>query len=729
MVGSRLGVFLSLVLLMLSACISVLLAQDSSFVLKTDSPQPYTRTYLGNGYFSMVSSQLGSKPTESYMIRVYDHVEGDVPRIALLPAWNEVNFFNGRKWLNDEAADSKILHSYQQILNLYDGTIHTSYRWEDGELASSVSIDAFVSRFNPRLAVARFEVTPHFSGPVQVSLPIRPWEAPIRVPVARLDKLDPDASGLMPNVRYPGHMVVHDRRVEFGSGDGLLRVVSQAEGGTTAVGEAVALSWPRDLKNLTVTGISSDEVVSVELGFQASAEMSYTFLKYVGAVSSIDRSNPLETAAEVAETARTRGYDAVFEEHTRAWHELWQTDIIVDDPELQKVIHSTIFYLLGSVREGTEFNIPPMGLSSAGYSGHIFWDSDTFMFPELLALHPEMAKSLVMFRYRTLEAAKINARLNGYKGAMYPWEADELGNETTPRFAWENALEENHVTGDAVLDQWQYYLATGDKDWLAQYGYPIMAETADYWVSRAVYNAEKGRYEIRKVVSPDEGSRGMDNDGVTNAGAQRNLEIAVAASSLLGKSVNPDWVKMIGKIYIPYDEEKQFHPEFEGAPPWKGGIGHVVPLLAYPFDLPMSEQAKRNDLENARQSIIWQHGGADLLPAIYPVVAAELGDRNLVEDFLVRSYEPFMKQPFNVLNEGSSGESVVFLTGTGFLQQFIYGYTGLRWGENGIEQKFKPMLPSRVKKLVLRNISSRGKRSDFVIERGTLSQISKDDRE
>ena len=218
----------------------------------------------------------------------------------------------------------------------------------------------------------------------------------------------------------------------------------------------------------------------------------------------------------------------------------------------------------------------------------------------------------------------------------------------------------------------------------------------------------------------------MDNDGVTNEGAQRNLEIAIAASKLLGKPVNPDWEKMIGKIYIPYDQEKQFHPEFEGAPPWKGGIGHVVPLLAYPFDFPMSEQAKRNDLENARQSILWQHGGAYLLPAIYPIVAAELRDRKLVDDFLAASYKPYMKPPFNVLNEGATGESIVFLTGTGFLQQFIYGYTGLRWGENGIAQKFKPFLPSRVKKLVLKNISSRGKKYDFVVERDTIKQISKD---
>lgn len=82
-------------------------------------------------------------------------------------------------------------------------------------------------------------------------------------------------------------------------------------------------------------------------------------------------------------------------------------------------------------------------------------------FPPLVVVHPEIAKSMVMFCYRTLEAAQTNAWLNGYQGAMYPWESDELGQETTPKFAYQNALYEIHVTGDVELAQWQYYLATG----------------------------------------------------------------------------------------------------------------------------------------------------------------------------------------------------------------------------------------------------------------------------
>jgi len=344
------------------------------------------------------------------------------------------------------------------------------------------------------------------------------------------------------------------------------------------------------------------------------------------------------------------------------------------------------------------------------------------MYPALLLLHPEMAKSMAMFRCNTLEASRMNAQLNGYKGAMYPWEADETGRESTPRYAWQNALEEIHVTSDVALAQWQYYLATGDKDFLARCAYPVLKETADFWVSRSTYNQAQDRYEIRKVVSPDEGSRGVDNDVVTNIGARKTMDLAINAAKLLGKPENPDWRKVMEKIYVVYNAEGQYYPEYEGAPAWERNVGHVTPLMNYPFEYPTTAQARRNTLENALKSITSTGGGAYLLPTIYPIVAAETGDRGLIDDCLERSYKPYLKPPFNVLNEGPRGESINFLTGTGFLQQFVYGYTGLRLTEEGVARKFTPVLPSGIRRLVIRNATIRAKKYDITVEGNTLRQ-------
>ena len=699
--------------------------QDSTFVFHTQALSPYTRTYLGNGQFSLVSSQLGAAPAESFMIKVYDHSPGDVPRIAALPAWNEVNVFNGQRWLNDTPLESGSLGAWSQTLDVYDGYLLTRYDWADGEKKTSVEVQAFVSRANPHLAAVKFTITPRYAGVLKVLLPIRAWKAPERVPVGILEKLPRDAQGKTPNVRYPGYMVVKDRQVEASLDGGVVRVVSRADGGTTDVAEVIAISWPKGLPQLTANGVVSDDIAGVQLEFAAERDHPYTFVKYVGAVASFDSALPSDAARDVAQTARARGYDSIFREHAAAWHDIWKTDILVDgDPELQKVIHSTIFYLLGSLREGTEFNIPPMGLSSSGYSGHVFWDSDTFMYPALLLLHPEMAKSMMMFRCGTLEAARTNAQLRGYRGAMYPWEADETGAEATPHFAWDNALKENHVTSDVALAVWQYYLATGDRDYLAGCAYPVLKATADYWVSRSTHNKEKDRNEIRDVVSPDEGSRGVHNDVATNVGAITTLRLAIHSSNLLGKAVNPEWQTTADKMYVVYNSAGQYFPEFEGAPAWERHVGHVTPLMNYPYERPMSDTAKKNTLENALKSITSTGGGAFLLPTLYPMVAAELGDQGLVDDCLVRSYKPYMKPPFNVINEGPRGESVNFLTGAGLLQQFVYGYTGLRLSEEGgVTRKYKPMLPRAIKRLTLKNVTIRGRKVDLVVEGTTLKGI------
>jgi trehalose/maltose hydrolase-like predicted phosphorylase len=52
----------------------------------------------------------------------------------------------------------------------------------------------------------------------------------------------------------------------------------------------------------------------------------------------------------------------------------------------------------------------------------------------------------------------------------------------------------------------------------------------------------------------------------------------------------------------------------------------------------------------------------------------------------------------------------------GFLQQVIFGYTGLRLGAHGLEPAFAPLLPSRITRLEIRNVRLRGKRWDVVVD-------------
>ncbi len=164
----------------------------------------------------------------------------------------------------------------------------------------------------------------------------------------------------------------------------------------------------------------------------------------------------------------------------------------------------------------------------------------------------------------------------------------------------------------------------------------MLAATADFWASRASFDSSTGRYDIHHIVSVDEGLIGIGNDTYTNAIARKNLEFAVLASRRLGQAADPKWSRVAARLYIPYDSVGAYHPTYEGAGPETRGS--VVPLLAYPLGLPMSERAKRNDLDAAIGLLLKQGSGAMMTTTLYPAIAAELGDRTLVDTLLPLSY-------------------------------------------------------------------------------------------
>jgi trehalose/maltose hydrolase-like predicted phosphorylase len=691
-------------------------AQDSTFLLVADEPTSEHPAALGNGRFSMLTSPRGVSPTYSFLAGLYERARGDVPRVAALPAWNAIDFFNGDSWLGGAPLTDSVLRSYRQTVDMYDGTVHTSYDWVDGGRRTSVQVHAFVSRADPSLAAVRLELTPHYAGRVRASFTLRPWPAPRRLALAEIVRLDSTLKNA--DLWYPGQMMARSRHAERRSGGGLLSMTSSPEGGGATVAQAVAAIWPATLRNATARTDTLNSTMAIDVAFDASSGVTYTFDKVVSIESSQDAPDPLPRAFRAVERGRARGFDALSRDHVDAWHALWRTDIRIEgDPELQRTVHAMLFHLLNSGPVRTGWSIPPMGLTSAGYYGHVFWDADTWMFPALLLSHPDIARSMVMFRFRTLDAAKRNARANGFRGAMYPWEADDRGEETTPRFASQNAHSEVHITGDVGVAQWQYYQATGDSAYLARYGYPVIRETAEFWVSRAVCGT--ARCDIRDVVSVDEGMVGVSNDAYTNAVARKNLLAAVAASRALGQQPSPQWEQVATRLYIPFDSAGEYHRTYERAPP--ATLGSVVPLLAYPLTLPMSERAKRTDLDNAVRRLANEGPGAMMTATLYPVVAAELRDRALVDSLLPLTHRDYLRGPFRILAETPKNDAVNFLTGAGgFLQQVIYGYTGLRLSDDGVRPAFAPVLPSTISRLTLRGFRVRGKCYDIVVEKDQL---------
>lgn len=689
-------------------------AADSTFLLATTDPTRSPSPFLGNGRFSLVIPPLGIGDALSLVAGAYEHALGDVPRIVAAPGWAGVGLFDGDRMLDSAAAADGSIQGYRQAIDLRSGTARTDYDWVGGSRRTSVGVETFVSRADPHLAAIRLELRPHQPGRMRIRFALAGRAPPRRLPLARLERTEP---GWGPaELWYPGRAVVRSRGARGRPGGGRLWMTSTPVGRRITLAQAMAVAWPRDLARAAARARAAGDTALLEVTFDAAPGRSYTFTQVVSLVSSAETARPLAVAERRADEALARGYARLAADNARAWARRWETDVVIEgDPELQRVVRAMLFYLLASADSGTALGIPPMGLSSGGYYGHIFWDSDTWMFPALLVTHPDVAHSLVAFRFRTLPAARANARANGYRGAMYPWEADELGRETTPRFAAQNARYEIHVNGDVALAQWQYYLAAGDSTWLAREGFPVIRGTADFWVSRAAYDSAGGRYHIRGVVSVAEGLIGVDDDAYTNAVARRTLEIAAAAAARLGLPADPRWTAVAAKLHLPLDSASGFFRTYEGAP--DSTLGVVTPLLSYPLGFPMSDRAKRAHLDQAVGRLEDEANGAMMGITLLSVDAAELGDRRLVDSLLPFSYRGHLRGPFLVLSETPTNNAVNFLTGAGgFLQQVIFGYTGLRLGERGLEPAFDPVLPSRVRRLVLRNLAVRGARYDVVVD-------------
>ncbi|HZQ55561.1 MAG TPA: hypothetical protein VFB14_25410 [Bryobacteraceae bacterium] len=663
-------------------------AQEGSFLLEANAPQPYTAAYLGNGAISLVTTPLATEPAQSFLAGVYDHTAGDVPRIAAAPAWNEIDINNGSHWLNADTSFSGI-EQYRQVLDMYDGVLRTEYVWNDAGKRIRMHVEQFVARDRAELAAVQLIIVPEFSGPLSVVLPLRNWPPPHRYALERIRTLDGEAKRNQWAIWYPGHLDTREWGLRRLPPRISLSVLAIAPGTGVKTGEAVAVEWTANAKIGTTESPSSAEAT---LSLNVQSGEGYVFTKYAAVVDSAGSPDVREAALRISESARSEGWDRLLSASSDAWHRLWDTDIRLDggDPELQRAIHSMLFYLLGSVRPNLDISTGPMGLSSAGYYGHIFWDADTFMFPALVALHPELAKPMVAFRSRTLRAAQENAKKNGYKGAMYPWEAGPDGTEATPRFAFQNASSENHVNGDVALASWQYWLATGDKGWLQDACWPILRDTADFWASRVHYNPKRADYEIGNVVAVNESQIGVSNDPYTNAIAKKNLELAVAAAQALHLEPHPQWRTIAAQMYVPFSDSS---------------------LLWFPLGRSYSAEQTRGAIGTMLSRVQQHRQGAMMGTEFYPILAAQIHDRAAIGKLLIPLYNPYLRAPFDVIAETPRNQNTNFITGAGaFLQQFVFGYTGLRFGEGGLEQKLEPVLPPDIRQITLKNINVRGRR-------------------
>jgi trehalose/maltose hydrolase-like predicted phosphorylase len=426
---------------------------------------------------------------------------------------------------------------------------------------------------------------------------------------------------------------------------------------------------------------------------------SYTFSVVSSATSTEQFQDPMNEAERLTIFAVLEKKDRLLMRHRQAWDELWKSDIKIEgDPQSQKDVRFALYHLYSFVREGTGYSLSPMGLSGLGYNGHVFWDTELWMYPPLLALQPNIARSILEYRYNRLEAARKNAFSHGYKGAMFPWESSGEGTEDTPVWALTGPFQ-HHITGCVGWAAWKYYQVTHDKVWLRDRGYPLLKDVADFWASR-VERKGTGKYEINNVIGANEWQENIDNNAFTNGMAITVLRYATQAAKELGLVADSDWEHVAQNIPILKfpDGVTRENATYDGVPIKQADVN----LLAYPLEIVSDKNQILKDLQyyEPRYAPDGPAMGVSVLATLY----ARSNQPGKAFEYFQKSYRPNMVPPFGVISETAGGSNPYFATGAGgMLQSVIFGFAGLQISDAGITQ-VKTKLPAQWKSLEISGV-------------------------
>lgn len=716
-------------------------ASQDPFVLTATAADwsRYVPPYLANGRVASFGSVRGTEPARSYLAGVTDHTPGDVSRPVAIPGWTGIDYSpasapDGRLWLDATDADSLHFADYVQRLDLKRATLETAYEFHSGGTRTRIAVSTLASESDPHVAATRLVLEPRFSGEVVLRFPLVLWAAhQPRLPFGRMDApaereallahgLDKRARGVdhadRLSVWYPG--AAQWQQVDGDARTGTLRVLGKAPGGRS-FGVMSAIGLPEGLGDVRQRILRTAYTVTLEVTAHVVEGRRYEFVRY-NAFGNDGWDDGLKTLGARLAAARSAGYARLAAAHEAAWAALWQADIRIEgDTRAQRLVHGELYSLIASVRPDSAMPVAACGLTT-GYNGHAFWDGDAWIFQALLMLHPDRARSLVDFRWRTLAPAQARARARGLQGAMYPWESDaDRGTEETPATSSRLADSELHVTAAVALAAWQYYLASGDLDWLRARGWPVLREVARFWASR-VSPLEDGKgYALRKLNSVNESFADVDNDLYTNAAVRAAMAAAVAAAGAVGEPPGARWQSIAQGLVLPLSSDGTRHVDFESAKAQdpENWPGSALLLTALPsVDLQMTEAMRRAELDYASPASDQEAGNSMGYGPVVIAAAAAAEPVRVAHWLKAGSEDGTINGPFLVRAETPTNNTHYFMTGSAsYLEAILYGVTGMRYRADGLVPAYGPMLPAQWRELVVQGAYDRGARVDLRVTR------------
>jgi len=698
---------------------------------------------LGNGY-------LGTRGTfeEGYandfpatlIHGIYDDVSIAYTELVNCPNWLPfVIKVAGERFRLDTG---EILH-YERRLDLRLGILSRDVRWRSPTGHTlEFHFERFMSLADQHVLAIRCQITSvDFEGEVSVEVGF---------------DAEPDTQG-----------VKHWKTLNQGGADNIIWLHSQTLHSANQVGMAAKLV------------VEGEEAQKVQVHQTDSPKLQTTFELQPGQTVSLEKIVTLFTSRETqtpSERALIRlvaspCYMTLLAAHIVAWEQVWQdSDILIEgDPKAQLSVRYNLFQLLAvAPRHDDRVSIPPKTLSGFAYRGHIFWDTEIFIIPFLTLTQPALARNILTYRYHTLLGARRKAQEAGYSGAMYAWESATTGDEVTPRWVpgpkgelvriWCGDIEV-HINTDVAYAAWHYWLYTGDDEWMRDYGAEIILDTAVFWESRVEWNTERGCYDIRDVIGPDENHDRVDNNAFTNLMVQWHLESALElwdwlkqayphAAAQLEDKLNlvterlESWAKITNHLFVNRDLETGLIEQFEGfyqledvnlddyeprTKSMQGLLGIEATsqkqILKQP-DVLMLLYLLRDSYDHKTLQTNWNYYtprtdhtyGSSLGPAINAILACDMNQPT-------EAYTHFMRSALVDLEDvrSNAAEGIHAASAGGVWQAVVFGFGGIRMTQFG--PVACPNLPSGWTRLKFR-LQWRNESYEFDLTAGENSGVA-----
>ncbi|MBU7449506.1 MULTISPECIES: glycoside hydrolase family 65 protein [Lactiplantibacillus] len=482
----------------------------------------------GNGYMGVraaTEEHYVGEHRDMLIAGTFDKFDGEVNELPNLPDVTEIKIEINGQLLDLNQGE---VSDYRRIIDLKSGLLTRSFTWTIAEHAYRLKFERLVSMANRHLIVSRVTITP-LDGQAIV-------------------KVQSGIDGQQTNSGSQ-HLVEGDKRLFDGEFMQMLTSTNESK---------INMAMTTCHKFKTADGHAIKQ--HMEIGRRQvffnftdtiAAQATLQFVKYSTLVTDRDNDFQGQDLAALQEfgltqlkTACAESFDEQLAATTAAWQQsVWdygKLQIESSDMDDQVALNFARYQLaISTPVHDHRMNIGAKGLTGEGYKGHTFWDTEIFMLPYYIFTKPEVAKSLIEYRYLGLAGAHRKSQDNKYAGAQFPWEAAwPSDGESTPVWGaadiitgramkiWSGFIEQ-HITSDVAYGAMEYVNATGDDQFALDKVYEIILDAARFWASRLEYNETADRYEINDVIGPDEYKEHINNNAFTNYTAQWTLQTAI----------------------------------------------------------------------------------------------------------------------------------------------------------------------------------------------------------